>query len=199
MATGFVTTQLRAAPAPAADVGLAPVSAPSGVVAARLRPWLEITLVPVACRVEDELITFDFEIDIFNSGSAAARDVRIQATLFNAGPTQEEDIGAFMARPSLDADPLAPIPPLQRATFRSSLQAQRASIQLFEVAGRQLFVPIVAFNAVYRWSGGGGQSSGSYMIGRETGAEKLAPLRADLGSRAFGGLGARPLPTSVRQ
>ena len=202
-ATGFVTTRLSAErePPPQA-LPRAPVEVPAnptGIVSARLRPWLEVTVIPVACRVDDERVEFEFEIEILNSGAGPARDARVQASLFNAGPTQEQDIGAFMARPEISDAPLAVIPPLQRMSFRTSLIASRASMQVFEAGGRQLFVPIIAFNATYRWSGGEGQTSGSYLLGRESGAEKLAPLRADLGRGAIGGLGTRPLPTAVRR
>jgi len=128
-----------------------------------------------------------------------ARETRIEATLFNAGPNQEEAIAAFMAKPVMQADPLPPIGPLQRSNFRLSLQASRASIEQFEVGGRQLFVPVIAFNATYHWSSGAGQTSGSALLGRESGAEKLAPLRVDVGNGAFAGLGTRVLPTGVRR
>ena len=154
---------------------------------------------PVACRIDDQYIDFDFDIEVLNSGSAPARETRIEATLFNAGPNQEEAIAAFMAKPVMQADPLPPIGPLQRSNFRLSLQASRASIEQFEVGGRQLFVPVIAFNATYHWSSGAGQTSGSALLGRESGTEKLAPLRVDVGNGAFAGLGTRVLPTGVRR
>jgi hypothetical protein len=200
---GFVTTRLSAGRGPPPqslpDAPPGPPSNPTGIVSARLRPWLEVTVIPVACRVDDERVEFEFEIEILNSGAGPARDTRVQATLFNAGPTQEQDISAFMARPELGGEPLAVVGPLQRMSFRTSLIASRASMQVFKLGGRQMFVPVIAFNATYRWGGGEGQTSGSYLLGRDTGAEKLAPLRADLGPRAFGGLGTRPLATAVRR
>ena len=82
--------------------------------------------------------------------------------------------------------------------MRSQVVAPRANIQLFKVEGRELFVPLIAFNALYRWSGGEGQTSSAYLVGRDTKSEKLAPMRADLGPRQFRELGARPLPNAVR-
>lgn len=198
-AAGFVTTRVGAVRAPLPDPVSQPAPQPVGIVSTKLRPWLELTLTPVACRVDGEQVVFEFEIELFNSGAAQARDPQIQATLFNAGPTQEQDIGAFMARPAIEGDPLEAIGPLQRMSFRTSLTAPRASVQLFELGERQVFVPLIAVNATYRWSSGEGQTSASYLLGRDTGAEKLAPIRADLGPRAFGGLGTRPLPTAVRR
>jgi hypothetical protein len=168
------------------------------MVSTRLRPWLDVSMLPMTCRIDGQQVAFEFDIDVFNSGAAPAREINIAATLLNAGPDQDQEIAAFIARGIAEGEPLAPLAPLQRVTFRTALVAPRASLQLFEAGGRQLFVPLVVFNALYRWSGGAGQTAGSALIGRETGADKLAPLRADSGPQAFGGLGARPLPTGVR-
>ncbi|MBV9529344.1 MAG: hypothetical protein JOZ79_13410, partial [Sphingomonas sp.] len=112
-------------------------------------------MMPMTCRIDDQQVVFEFEIDVFNSGAAPARDIHIAATLFNAGPSQDEDLAAFASREIDAGDPLPLVPPLQRITFRTSLTAQRAALQLFESGGRPVFVPVLAFNAVYKWSGGG--------------------------------------------
>ena len=57
---------------------------------------------------------------------------------------------------------------------------------------------MIAFNALYEWSGGKGQTSAAYLVGRNTGGEKLGPLRLDSGSRELGGLGALPLPGALK-
>lgn len=187
------------APAPAEPAPAASLPKPVGIVATRLRPWLDVTLTPVACRFEGEQIGLEFDIELFNSGAAPARDILVEATLFNAGATQEQDIGAFMLRPVGEGDRIEAIPPLQRMNFRSSLVVSRSNLQIFEVGERQVFVPVLAFNAVYRWSGGDGQTSGSYLVGAETGAEKLAPMPGDLDSRTLTRLGGRLLPTAIRR
>jgi len=69
---------------------------------------------------------------------------------------------------------------------------------LLNIGGRQVFVPLIAFNTLYSWSTGEGQTSASYLLGRDTKSEKLAPFRLDHGAREFSGLGARPLPSGVR-
>ena len=90
------------------------------------------------------------------------------------------------------------IGPMRGVTLTSRVVAPRTSIQEYELAGRKAFVPVIAFNALYEWSGGKAQSSLAYLVGRDTGQEKLGPLRADAGSREIRGLGARPLPVGVR-
>jgi hypothetical protein len=105
----------------------------------------------------------------------------------------------FFAEPVGQGERIEALPPLQSVTIRTALVAPRANIQLFELAGREVFVPLVAFNVLYRWSAGLGQTSLGYLLGRDTKGEKLGPLRLDLGSGAFTKLGTRLLPTGVRQ
>ena len=176
-----------------------PAPKPTGIVSSRLRPQIEIGFVPLGCVVDEGSISVDFEVQILNSGSVPARDVLVEASMFNAGATQEQDLGAFFSKPAGQGERIETLPPLQSVTMRTTLVAPRANIQLFELAGRQVFVPLVAFNALYRWSGGRGQTSVSYLLGRETKSDKLGPLRADLGPRTFTGLGVKLLPTGLRQ
>jgi hypothetical protein len=186
------------APAPAPVQPRAAPPVPGGVVSTGLRPWIEIALQPLRCIVEETRITFEFELDIFNSGNAPARDVLVEASVFNAGPAQEHDIGAFFAQPVAQGERIAAIPPLQRMTLRSQVVAPRENVQVLEVAERQVFIPLIAFNALYRWSAGEGQTSASYLLGRDTKSAKMAPFRLDLGPRIFRGVGARLLPVGLR-
>jgi hypothetical protein len=92
--------QPRPAPAPRAPAP-APTPTPSipGTVSTRLRPWIEIGFQPLRCIVDDSQVVIEFEAELLNSGSAAARAVLAEASLFNAGPTQDQDLGAFFANP----------------------------------------------------------------------------------------------------
>ena len=49
-----------------------------------------------------------------------------------------------------------------------------------KLAGARLFVPLIGFNALYRWGSGEGQTSASFLVGRDDRGEKLAPLRLDM-------------------
>jgi hypothetical protein len=196
VAPGPATPAPRPAPPRAAE----PVQPkPVGVVSTRLRPWVEVLFVPIACTVDDDRVTMDFEVQLTNSGSGPARDIIIEASMFNAGATQDQDIGTFFANPVGQGERIQTLAPLQQVSIRTQLVAPRANIQLFELGGRMVFVPLVAFNALYRLSSGTGQTSVAYLLGRETNTEKLGPFRADQGARAFTGLGTRPLPLAVRK
>ena len=170
----------------------------SGVVSTRLRPWLEIEFTPGRCVVEENKATIQFDVAVFNSGSAPARDVLIEASMFNAGPAQDQEIGAFFANPVAKGDRIPAIAPLKRVALKSAVSLTLDQMRQFEVAGKRIFVPLIGFNALYRWSGGDGQTSASYLVGRDTQSEKLAPLRLDLGPRIFRGLGARQHNLGVR-
>jgi hypothetical protein len=181
-----------AAPRPAAP-------AAAGVVSSRLRPWVEIGFHPVRCVLDDQRVVVEFDLELFNSGSAPARAVLAEATLFNAGPAQDSQIGAFFANPVGKGDRIAVIPPLKRLAIRTQAVAPRDQVLAYELAGRPVFVPLIAFNALYSWSGGEGQTSVSYLIGRDTKSDKLGPFRLDLGPHIFRGLAARLLPTGIRR
>ena len=176
-----------------------PPSSVPGLVSTRLRPWVDIAFNPLRCIVEDQQVTVEFELELLNSGSAPARAVLVEATLFNAGPDQDAEIGRFFANPVGEGDRIASIQPLKRMLLRPRVVIAREHVQVFEVGGRKVFVPLIAFNALYKWGSGEGQSSVSYLIGRDTQGEKLAPFRLDLGPRIFRGLGSRLLPNNVRQ
>ena len=172
--------------------------AASGIVAARLRPTLEIGVQPLRCMVEDSQVTIEFELDLFNAGTAPARAVLAEASLLNAGASQDQDLAAFFANPVAAGQRIDAIPPMKRITLTSQVVAPRAAIQEYELGGRRAFVPVIAFNALYEWSGGEAQTSAAYLVGLETRSDKLGPLRLDQGSREYRGLDARVLPTALR-
>ncbi|HET7577340.1 MAG TPA: hypothetical protein VFK19_12370 [Sphingomicrobium sp.] len=170
----------------------------SGVVSTTLRPWMDIGFQPLRCILDEQRLTVEFEIELFNSGSGPAREVLVEARLFNAGPAQDREIASFFANPHGQGDRISVIPPLKRFARKSQVIIGREQLQAYELAGHQVAVPLIAFNALYRWSGGEGQTSVGYLIGRDSEGDKLAPFRLDLGPRLFRGLGAKPLPETVR-
>jgi hypothetical protein len=190
------------APAPPLRVPEPPqrpaAEASRGIVASRLRPALEIGVRPLRCVVEDSQVTLEFELDLFNAGTAPARAILAEASLLNASATQDQELAAFFSRPAAVGEPLETIPPMRRMTMTSQVVAPRAAIQEYDLGGRKAFVPVIAFNAMYEWSSGKAQTSAAYLVGRETSGDKLGPLRLDDGRREVRGLGARSLPVGVR-
>jgi len=120
-----------------------------GIVSTRLRPWIELGFQPGRCIIEDDKVTFEFELALQNSGSAPARAVLVEASLLNAGPYQEEEVSAFYGSPVGEGERIAVIPPLKTVLVNTRVIAPRANVQLIEIGGRQVFVPLIAFNALY--------------------------------------------------
>jgi hypothetical protein len=199
----FVAPDPAPAPSPAPAPPAAPPKAPTppastGIVSTRLRPWIDLGFRPLRCILEDEQVTVEFELELFNSGSAPARAVLAEASLFNAGGSQDREIGAFFANPVAQGDRIQVIPPLKRVGIKTQVVAPRAHLQAYQLAGHEVFVPVIGFNTLYSWSGGEGQTSVCYLLGRDTKSERMGPFRLDLGPRIFRGLAAKLLPAGVR-
>lgn len=191
---------LQRAPArPAAPVKPTPSGSGGGIVSTRLRPWIELEFAPGRCIFDQTQTTIEFLIKVTNAGNAPARDLRIDAMLFNAGPNQDEEIGAFFAHPPGRGEMLDALPPLKGLELPSSVSIPVDRLQILEAAGRQFFVPLIALNARYRWSGGEGQTSFAFLLGRDGQGEKMKPFFTERGPRVFRGVGARQLDLKVRR
>lgn len=167
-------------------------------MASKLRPALELGFHPIRCQVDDNQVAIEFELELINAGTAPARAVFAEASLLNASASQDSELAAFFSNANARGEPVDIIAPMKRVSFKSQVVVPRAEVQEYELAGHKTFVPVIAFNALYEWSGGKAQSSAAYLVGRDTQQDKLGPLRLDQGAREFSGLGARPLPSGVR-
>ena len=184
---GLVTSSLRPAPPP------------PGIVSASLRPWIELELEPSQAMVTDEHAAIAFDVTLYNSGSAPARDVAVEACLINAGQQQDVQLSEFYTKTGKARDKIPAVAPLARVTLKSAVRLPRAAVQEYEVEGRKLFMPMVAVNSRYRWSSGEGQSGASFLVGRAANdSDKLAPLRLDKGKRGWKGLAARRYEKGIR-
>ena len=172
---------------------------PGGIVSTGLRPWIDVELIPDRALLDDGGVAIAFEVTLFNSGSAAARDVVIEARLLNAGAQQDAELSAFFTDPATAGDPIPQIAPYARIPLRSAVRLTRAEIREYDIEGRKLFMPLVAISVRYRWSSGDGHSAAGFLVGQgKAGQEKLAPLRLDRGARSWKGLGARRYEKGLR-
>jgi hypothetical protein len=186
-------------PAGAVVSSLRAPSAPAGIVSAGLRPWIELELEPSQAMVTDEHAAIVFDVTLFNSGSAPARDIAVEACMINAGEQQDAQLTRFYATPGQVPDKIPAVAPLARVTLKSAVRLPRAAVQEYEVEGRKMFIPMVAVNSRYRWSSGEGQSAASFMVGRAADERaKLGPLRLDQGARGWKGLAARRYEKGIR-
>ena len=185
---GVISSRLRA-PSP-----------PPGLVASSLRPWIELELEPSQAMVTDEHAAIAFDVTLFNSGSAPARDVAVEACLINAGQQQDVQLSEFYTNAGEVRDRIPAVAPMARITLKSAVRLPRAAVQEYEVQGRKLFMPMVAINSRYRWSSGEGQSAASFLVGPAANdSAKLAPLRLDQGKRGWKSLAARRYEKGIRR
>ena len=193
--------QAPPAPAPEAPAAPGPVSRPvsAGIISTRLRSWIEVGIQPLRCTLDPQQFTLDLELELFNSGSSPARAVLAEAVLISGATDQDQQIAAFFNRQARAGGRLESIGPLQRLAVNSQLVASHDQLHPVDVGGRQVLVPIVALDVRYQWSGGEGQTAFAWLVGRDTGAERLAPIRMDLVPRVYRTLGIRPMPLNIRR
>ena len=160
--------------AEAADVAaLTAAAAP-----ARNRPWLEFAMRPVRAGTSIDEALVEIELTVANSGSIAARDVRVSTFLLtdaNAG-----DMDRMLATPSADAaaEPVM-IEPGQGARIDATLAAAKA-----DVGEAGDFTPIVIADARYRLPDGSeGRTSASFVVGIRRDGGTLTPI--DLADRVM--------------
>ena len=70
------------------------------------------------------------------------------------------------------------------------------AIAAIPMGQRALLIPLIAFDAHYRWTGdreGTGRTGGVFIVGEEQSppAERLSPFRLDLGPRQYRAPGSR--------
>ena len=178
---------------PAADVQPAPTPAPAtapasprapafegGIVSRALQPKLMFELKPLKFETDDKRnARLTFELVVVNVGSAPARDIRIEAKMFNAGPEQDRQIVSFFRAPGAMGAKLPPIGPQDRVPLRSRIGMPANDYQALDLGGTSLVVPMIAVNAIYRGSAGETQQSASWLVGALPSggdAEKLRPF-----------------------
>ncbi|WP_152569590.1 MULTISPECIES: hypothetical protein [Sphingomonas] len=188
----------RPVPAPQPE---APVRAPSvGLVSSRLRAWLDVDLGVRVAAITDEEYSLEIDIVLTNSGSAAAREIAVEALLINAGPDQEQEVKAFFARPDADGFAAETVAPMGQTAFSATLKMPRGAFREYAVGGGSVVVPIVALNTGYKAGSSRGRSSAAFLVGRAgADADKLGPFPTDQGPKGFNRLGLKRLPDQVRR
>jgi MYXO-CTERM domain-containing protein len=161
------------------------------------RPWLELEFKAQRASSTDAEAVVEFELMIENGGKSPARNIRINARMFAAGQEQDKEIGAFF-RSKGEGRKTHVIPELgpgQRGLIEGNVTMPRGEMRALRVKDQLLFIPVVGVNLVYDWGDGRtGQTSKSYVIGRDLGDEheKMGAFRLDLGPRIYRTVGQRP-------
>lgn len=199
--SGLVTTRLRPARPAVQRVPEESPRAPAGaVVSTGLRPRVDLEVKVEELVLTEQEAIIRFRLTVANSGTAAARDITVEALPLNAGENQRAEIEAFFARTGATEVGVLELPRLGASELAHEVRMPRGAIREYEVQGRRLFVPVLAFLACYRWSGGTGRTGAAFLIGHDTGgSDRLAPLRFDSAATRLKGLGVRRLEEQVRQ
>lgn len=154
-----------------------------GIVSRALQPKLMFELKPLKFETDDKHnARLTFELVVVNVGGAPARDIRIEAKMFNAGPEQDRQIVSFFRAPGALGAKLPPIGPQDRVPLRSRIGMPANDYQALDLGGKSLVVPMIAVNALYRGSGGEAHQSASWLVGALPSggeAEKLRPFPLD--------------------
>lgn len=173
-------------------IPIAPVARPR--VPQGPRAEVELTFEPTSTVIGDKEAIVHFLLTVHNKGALEARNVRLEARLFNAGRQVDADIGAFFSAPLQRRVVQLPqsLSNGQHFGIQGEVPLALAEIKPLVTGGRQLFIPMVAVTAIYDWEGGTGQTSKSYLVGMEANAgSKMGPFRLDQGPRVYRQVGQR--------
>jgi len=182
---------------PAADLLAAAAADPPAPRPAPVpRPWLELEVKAERAASTDSEAKVEFELILKNTGKSPARNIRVNARMFNAGREQDKEIGAFFRTKGegRKTHTIGDLPADQEGMIPGSVTMPREEVRALQVNNQLLFIPVLAVNVVYDWgSGRTGQTSKSYVIGRELGeaSDKMGAFRLDLGPRIYRTVGQR--------
>lgn len=180
-----------------APMAAPPPIAPASPVAARATLEIELSLKRAGTNLLSAAVEYD--ISVRNIGDATARAVRLDVRLLSASAQQDALLNSLFAAP-IERPTVAPfdLPPGSAIELGGMAMLPKESLSVMTVAGRALFVPVLAINALYQWEGGAGQAARSYVIGIDRGAgAKLAPFRLDAAGRMHDAVSQLPYTVSV--
>jgi len=160
------------------------------------RPWIEIELKAERAASTDSEAWVEFELVLHNTGKSPARNIRVNARMLNAGREQDKEIGAFFRTKGegRKTHTIGDLPPGERGLVQGSVSMPREEMRALQLNDQLLFIPVLAVNVLYDWGEGRtGQTSKSYVVGRELGdqSQKMGAFRLDLGPRIYRTVGQR--------
>lgn len=176
--------------APAAAAPPAPPPAPP-----KLRAIVEVEFLPERAAATATEAVVQFEFVLRNMGEAVARNIRIDARLFNASENKEAAEFLKGAIHELSGSPHVTIAAGGELRLPMAISLPNDQVREIIVQGRRLFVPLLASNFAWDWEGGTDRKSFSWIVGREpaTPTAKMGGFRLDLGPRIYRQVAQRPM------
>ena len=186
-------------PVPPAPKPKAPPPAPAAATAER--PWIDLTLEVRSARLSLMGATIGYALTLHNRGKRSADDILIRTFMANADANQQAQLQQFFAGTvGLPAHSAVSLAPGQSYSLTGELRLLPDQITPLQMGDRALLIPLVAFDAQYRWSDepdgapvGSGRTGRAFIVGQEKTppADRLAPFRVDQGPRQFRTPGSR--------
>lgn len=194
------------APAEPAPVAAPPAPAPAVPVprqtpGSTARAQIEVAFRPRRAGTNLTSAAVDCELVVRNTGSAPAHAVRLSVALITAGNAHDAELHALFdnggVRPVVAPFDLAPG---ADKTVKAMAMLPKEAINVVSVKGRPMFVPMVAVNALYEWSGGSGQTASSHVVGiAGSGGERMRPFWLDQAQRMHDGVSEHAHSVAVRR
>ncbi|WP_375404199.1 hypothetical protein [uncultured Sphingomonas sp.] len=188
---GWLALRRRRDPEPEAEF-VEPIAPP---LPPAPRARLVLDLRPTRAGINLLSATVDCEIGVTNTGDAPAEGIRIGVRLFSTHAGQDGELAAYRAQAiARPATPRFALAPGETRTIRAVAALLHADIRSINAAGRPMFVPLVAVNALYRAAENrDAQTARSFAVGIErAGNPKLAPFWLDQPPRTVSEVAARP-------
>lgn len=177
-------------PAPAPPPGPVPTS----------RPQIDLAMEVRGARLSLMGATIDYTLVVHNRGERAAEDILIRSFIANADAAQQGGLAQFFAgQRGLPTHSIVSVAPGEGARLTGELRLLPDQIAPVQMGDRALLIPLVAFDAQYRWTdesddpAGQGRTGRAFIVGQEKTppADRLAPFRIDLGPRQYRTPGSR--------
>ena len=186
-------------PVPPAPQPKAPAPAPAATTAER--PWIDLTLEVRSARLSLMGATIGYTLTLHNRGQRGADDILVRTFIANADVNQQAQLQQFFAGAvGLPAHSAVSLAPGQGHSLTGELRLLPDQIAPVQMGDRALLIPLIAFDAQYRWSDepdaapvGSGRTGRAFIVGQEKTppADRLAPFRLDQGPRQFRTPGSR--------
>ncbi|WP_336951810.1 hypothetical protein [Sphingobium aromaticivastans] len=195
--------QPKATPAPP-PAPAKPESTPAP--AASERPWLDLAMEVQAARLTLMGATIGYTLTLHNRGNRAAEDILVRSLIANADAQQQTLFQQFFAgETGLPVHSIVSIAPGETQKLTGEMRLNAQEIAAIQMGQRALLIPLIAFDAQYRWtdlagdSEGTGRTGGAFIVGEEQTppVERLSPFRLDLGPRQYRTPGSRATALSL--
>lgn len=178
-------------------------SEPEPTPAVTDRPWIDLAMEVQAARLTLMGATIGYTLALHNRGARAAEDILVRSLIANADAQQQALFEQFFAgETGLPVHSIVSIAAGETQKLTGEMRLDAQQIAAIPMGQRALLIPLIAFDAQYRWTGeseGIGRTGTAFIVGEEQTppVERLSPFRLDLGPRQYRTPGSRATALSL--